>query len=38
VQLNIDNILDEDYYSKAQFLGGLPGEERNATLTVAYSF
>ena len=38
VQLNIDNILDEDYYSKAQFLGGLPGEERNATLTVSYSF
>lgn len=38
VQLNLENLTDEDYYSKAMFLGGLPGEERNAKLTVSYSF
>ncbi|PKG78000.1 TonB-dependent receptor [Shewanella sp. Actino-trap-3] len=36
VQLNINNIFNETYYDKAMFLGGLPGEERNAKLTVTY--
>ncbi|MDK2596982.1 TonB-dependent receptor [Pseudoalteromonas obscura] len=38
VQLNIENLADETYYSKALFLGGLPGNERNAKLTVNYQF
>lgn len=38
VQLNLGNLGDETYYSKAMFLGGLPGEERNARLTFSYSF
>ncbi|ATC94817.1 TonB-dependent receptor [Pseudoalteromonas tunicata] len=36
LQLNINNLFDEVYYSKAMFLGGMPGEERNAKLTVSY--
>lgn len=36
VQLNINNLLNKSYYEKAMFLGGLPGEERNAKLTVTY--
>ncbi|MCV2884866.1 TonB-dependent receptor [Aestuariibacter sp. AA17] len=36
VQLNINNLFDKTYYSKAMFLGGLPGEERNISLTVNY--
>ncbi len=36
IQLNIDNLLNRDYYKKALFLGGLPGEERNAKLTLTY--
>ncbi|MFT6976759.1 MAG: outer membrane receptor protein involved in Fe transport [Shewanella psychromarinicola] len=36
VQLNINNIFNETYYDKAMFLGGLPGEARNAKLTVTY--
>lgn len=38
VQLNLRNLDNTDYYSSAMYLGGLPGEERNATLTVAYRF
>lgn len=38
VRLNIDNLSDEVYYQKAMFLGGLPGEERHATLTVSYQW
>jgi iron complex outermembrane receptor protein len=38
VQLNIRNLDNTDYYSSAMYLGGLPGEERNAKLTVAYRF
>jgi iron complex outermembrane receptor protein len=38
VQLNIKNLDNTDYYSSAMYLGGLPGEERNAKLTVAYRF
>ncbi|WP_159820832.1 TonB-dependent receptor [Colwellia sp. 20A7] len=38
VQLNLRNLANETYYSKAMFLGGLPGESRNAKLTVTYSF
>ncbi|MCF6440489.1 TonB-dependent receptor [Pseudoalteromonas luteoviolacea] len=37
-QLNIENLADETYYSKAMFLGGLPGNERNAKLTFNYQF
>jgi outer membrane receptor protein involved in Fe transport len=29
-------VLNETYYDKAMFVGGLPGEERNAKLTVTY--
>ncbi|WP_350433042.1 TonB-dependent receptor [Shewanella sp. H8] len=36
IQLNINNLFNKSYYEKAMFLGGLPGEERNAKLTVTY--
>ncbi len=36
LQLNINNLLNESYYNKAMFLGGMPGEERNAKLTFSY--
>ncbi|WP_281221950.1 TonB-dependent receptor [Photobacterium sanguinicancri] len=36
LQLNVNNLLNERYYSKAMFAGGMPGEERNATLKVSY--
>ena len=36
IQLNINNLFNRDYYEKALFLGGLPGEERNAKLTLTY--
>ena len=38
VNLNINNLFDKTYYSKAMFLGGLPGEGRNAKLTFNYNF
>lgn len=38
IQLNLRNLTDTDYYSNALFLGGLPGESRNAKLTVRYRF
>ncbi|GAA3646256.1 TonB-dependent receptor [Flavivirga jejuensis] len=38
VRLNVANLFDERYYSKAMFLGGLPGESRNAELTLRYTF
>jgi outer membrane receptor protein involved in Fe transport len=38
IQLNLRNLTDESYYSKAMFLGGLPGESRNAKLTATYRF
>ncbi|WP_046004700.1 TonB-dependent receptor [Pseudoalteromonas rubra] len=38
IQLNIENLTDERYYSKALFLGGLPGNERNVKLSVTYQF
>lgn len=38
IQLNIENLGDERYYSKAMFLGGLPGNERNAKLSFNYQF
>ncbi|MBQ4830141.1 TonB-dependent receptor [Alteromonas sp. MMG017] len=38
IQLNIKNLDNTDYYSSAMYLGGLPGEERNAKLSVAYRF
>lgn len=37
IRLNINNLFDKTYYSKAMFLGGLPGEPRNVALTVRYS-
>ncbi|MCL1078795.1 TonB-dependent receptor [Parashewanella spongiae] len=37
VQLNVNNLLNKDYYSKAMFLGGTPGEERNVKLTLNYA-
>ncbi len=36
LQLNVNNLLNESYYNKAMFLGGMPGEERNAKLTFSY--
>ena len=36
IQLNINNLFNRNYYEKALFLGGLPGEERNAKLTLSY--
>ena len=36
VQLNLNNLFNKVYYSKAMFLGGMPGEERNAKLTLSY--
>lgn len=38
LQLNINNLFNKDYYSKAMFLGGMPGEERNVKLQYSYSF
>lgn len=38
IQLNLRNLTDETYYSRAMFLGGLPAESRNAKLTAAYRF
>ena len=38
IQLNLRNLADTSYYSKAMYLGGLPGESRNAKLTASYSF
>ncbi|MFC3032627.1 TonB-dependent receptor [Pseudoalteromonas fenneropenaei] len=38
VQFNIENLFNQHYYSKALFLGGLPGNERNAKVTVSYQF
>lgn len=38
LQLNLENLTDETYYSKAMYLGGLPGESRNAKLTASYRF
>lgn len=36
LQLNVNNLFNEVYYNKAMFLGGMPGEERNAKLTFNY--
>lgn len=36
LQLNINNLFNERYYSKAMYAGGMPGEERNATLNFNY--
>ena len=36
LQLNVNNLFDEVYYNKAMFLGGMPGEERNAKLSITY--
>lgn len=38
VQLNLENMFNKYYYSKALFLGGLPGNERNVKVTMAYQF
>ncbi|WP_076920214.1 TonB-dependent siderophore receptor [Pseudoalteromonas sp. SK18] len=37
MQLNINNLFNKNYYSKAMFLGGMPGEERNAKLSFSYT-
>ncbi len=37
LQFNLNNLFDEVYYNKAMFLGGAPGEERNAKLTFSYA-
>lgn len=36
MQLNLNNLFNKKYYSKAMFLGGMPGEERNAKLSFSY--
>lgn len=38
VQLNLANLLDNEYYSQAMYLGGMPGKSRNARLSASYSF
>jgi len=38
IQLNLRNLADTTYYSKAMYLGGLPGESRNVKLTASYNF
>ncbi|MCK7628382.1 TonB-dependent receptor [Shewanella sp. JNE10-2] len=38
IQFNINNLFNKDYYNKAMFLGGMPGEERNVKLQYSYSF
>ncbi|MCH6256500.1 TonB-dependent receptor [Puniceicoccaceae bacterium K14] len=38
LRLNVYNLTDERYYSKAMFLGGQPADARNAKLTVKYEF
>ncbi|WP_299008928.1 TonB-dependent receptor [uncultured Shewanella sp.] len=38
IQLSLRNLTDTTYYSKALFIGGLPGDGRNAQLTVSYNF
>ncbi|MEM5511309.1 TonB-dependent receptor [Pseudoalteromonas sp. AS84] len=37
MQLNLNNLFNKKYYSKAMFLGGMPGEERNAKLSFNYT-
>ena len=37
MQLNINNLFNKKYSSKAMFLGGMPGEERNAKLSFSYT-
>jgi len=37
-RLNVNNLLNEYYYSKAMFAGGLPGEARNFQLSVRRNF
>ncbi len=37
-RVNIDNVFNEEYYSKAMFAGGLPGATRNFELTAQYKF
>ena len=37
-RLNVNNLFNTKYYAKAMFLGGLPGESRNATLRMRYTF
>ncbi|SDJ51000.1 Outer membrane receptor proteins, mostly Fe transport [Ferrimonas sediminum] len=36
LQVNVNNLFNEAYYSKAMFLGGMPGEERNVTVSLNY--
>lgn len=38
IQLNLRNLTDETYYNKPLYIGGLPGDSRNAKLTVKYNF
>ncbi|MEI8666373.1 TonB-dependent receptor [Pseudoalteromonas sp. B28] len=37
MQLNLNNLFNKKYYSKAMFLGGMLGEERNAKLSFSYT-
>jgi outer membrane receptor protein involved in Fe transport len=38
LQLNLNNLANKSYYSRAGYLGGFPGESRNAKLTMTYRF
>ena len=38
VRLNLRNLTDQTYFTRAMFLGGLPAEGRSAKLTVSYNF
>lgn len=37
IRLNLDNVFNKRYYSKALFLGGLPGDTRNLKVSLKYS-
>lgn len=37
LRLNINNLFNEDYYSRAMFLGGLSGETRNYMFTLRHN-
>ncbi|MBO0589853.1 TonB-dependent receptor [Cellulophaga sp. E16_2] len=38
LRLNVDNLFNTRYYTKAMFAGALPGETRNYQLTARYTF
>lgn len=37
LQLNVNNLFNKAFYSKAMFLGGMPGDERNVKLSFSFT-